>query len=74
MITYYSRFIPDLSTKTNALRKLLRKNQKFHWSSQCEAAFIQLKNEMMSDRVLVPYNPHLPIVLTCDASPYGVAA
>ncbi|CAL1678248.1 unnamed protein product [Lasius platythorax] len=49
MVTYYARFIPDLSTRSTALRILLRKNHKFKWIADCEAAFTHLKNEMASD-------------------------
>ncbi|KAB0799268.1 hypothetical protein PPYR_07148 [Photinus pyralis] len=73
MVTYYSRFIPNASTLTYPLRKLLQKNYKFSWSSICEAAFIKLKQEISSDRVLVPFNPNLPITIACDASPTGIA-
>jgi len=29
---------------------------------------------MASDRILIPYEPDLPIMLSCDASPTGIAA
>ncbi|XP_011882947.1 PREDICTED: uncharacterized protein K02A2.6-like [Vollenhovia emeryi] len=44
LLTYYARFIPDLSTKTTPLRTLLKKNYNFKWSATCEAAFTHLKN------------------------------
>ncbi|XP_017473895.1 PREDICTED: uncharacterized protein K02A2.6-like [Rhagoletis zephyria] len=74
MITYYSRFIPDLSTITYPLRKLLSKNTKFKWSEECQSSFERLKREILTDRVLRPYDADLPVVLTCDASPTGIAA
>lgn len=74
MVTYYSRFIPDVSTITYPLRKLLWKNQKFCWTKECDKAFIKLKNEISSDRVLVPFNPELPVTLATDASPVGISA
>ena len=73
MVTYYSKFIPNASSLTYPLRQLLKKNVKFHWSTYCESAFIKLKNEISSDRVLMPFNPNLPITVACDASPTGVA-
>ena len=74
MVTYYSRFIPNVPTITYTLRKLTRKHQKFFWSIECQKAFTKLKNEILSDRVLVPYNPELPVTLATDASPVGIAA
>ncbi|UYV82946.1 K02A2.6-like [Cordylochernes scorpioides] len=74
MITYYSRFLPDVSTITYPLRRLLKKDKNLFWSAQCQAAFIKLKNEVASDRVLIPFDTNLPVTLTTDASPVGIAA
>jgi len=73
LITYYSRFIPDVSTMTYPLRCLLRKNSKFYWSAACESAFQKLKEEIASDRVLIPYDTTLPITVACDVSPTGIS-
>ena len=62
-------FLPS----TYPLRKLTCKHQKFYWSTDCQKAFVKLKNEIFSDRVLVPYNPELPVTLATDASPVGIA-
>lgn len=73
MITYYSRFIPNVSTITYPLRKLLLKDSKFKWTSLWENAWLKLKNEILNDRILTLYKPELPLVVTCDASPTGIA-
>lgn len=74
LVTYYASFVPDLSSITYPLRQLLSKGQRWFWSSQCEATFIKLKAELQSNRVLVPFDPDLPLVLATDASPTGIAA
>ncbi|UYV72077.1 K02A2.6-like [Cordylochernes scorpioides] len=74
MITYYSRFLPDVSTITYPLRRVLKKDKIFFWSAQCQAAFIKLKNEVASDRFLIPFDTNLPVTLTTDAIPVGIAA
>lgn len=73
MVTYYARFIPNASTITTPLRQLLRKDATFKWSLKCKKAFDDLKREIASDRVLIPFNPELPVQLACDASPTGIA-
>lgn len=73
MVTYYARFVPNISSITSALRQLVKKDSKFKWTSECESAFKNLKNQLISDNVLMPYNPKLPIQLACDASPTGIA-
>lgn len=74
MLTYYARFIPDYSTISFPLRRLQTKGHRFKWTTQCEDAFLKLKAEMCSSKVLVPFDPALPVILTTDASPVGVAA
>ena len=68
MVTYYDRFISNTSLITTPLRLLLRKNVQFKWSNNCKRAFGALKHEIASDRVLMPFNPELPVQLACDAS------
>ncbi|GBM45039.1 Retrovirus-related Pol polyprotein from transposon 17.6 [Araneus ventricosus] len=74
MITYYSRLIPNVSTITYPLRKLFRKNQKFYWNKEREKVILKLKAEISSDRVLLPFDPELPVALETDARSVGVAA
>lgn len=74
LITYYSKFIPNHSTLTAPIRRLLTTNSKFFWSTECELAFIKLKNIIASNQTLVPYDPDLPVVVACDASPVGISA
>lgn len=74
LVTYYAKFIPDFSSTSYPLRCLLRKDVKFHWTAPAEASFLNLKSELCSDRVLTPFDPSKPVVLTTDASPTGIAA
>lgn len=74
MINYYGCFIPNLSTILHPLNELLRKNSPFTWSKECELAFKKAKEAFTSDKVLVHFNPKLPLVLATDASSYGVGA
>jgi len=74
LVTYYSRFVPHFSTATFPLRCLLKKSEPWLWTATCEAAFIKLKSELCSERVIIPFDPNLPLILTTDASPTGVAA
>ncbi|XP_054282318.1 uncharacterized protein K02A2.6-like [Macrosteles quadrilineatus] len=64
----------DVSTVTSPLRCLLRKNKKWEWTPECEKAFQRIKTELCSNRILLPFDPKLPLVLTTDASPTGLAA
>ena len=74
MVNYYHRFLPNLSTTLTPLHHLLKKHIKWAWSPECEAAFNKVKQLMASDTVLTHFNPGVPLVLSCDASPYGLGA
>ena len=74
MVRYYDKFIPDASSILEPLNNLLRKNSKFRWTDACETAFQRAKDEIISDRVLMPFTPEYEVILATDASPYGLSA
>lgn len=74
MINYYQQFIPNLASKLSPLYQLLHKNTKFVWSRECEEIFHKLKEEICSEKILTPFQVHLPITLATDASPTGYGA
>ena len=74
IINYYSKFLPNMSTRLAPLYQLLRKNCRWYWSSNQEEAFKVAKEALQSESLLVHDDPSKPIVLTCDASPYGIGA
>lgn len=74
LVNYYGRFMKNLSTKVYPINNLLKDKTPFVWTDACERAFLWVKSEMQSERVLVHYDAKLPLVLATDASPYGVGA
>ncbi|GFV11854.1 uncharacterized protein K02A2.6, partial [Trichonephila clavipes] len=48
------------------------KNVRFLWSKDCQVAFEQIKKEICSPKILVHYDPSLPLTLASDASPVGI--
>ena len=74
LLTYYSKFLPNVSTVLAPLYQLLRHDCKWTWSPQQERAFTQSKELLMSSQLLVHFNPSLEIRLACDASAYGIGA
>lgn len=74
MTSWYRRFIPDYSTLTAPITKLLRKNSKFLWTDECDDAFRTLKQILISAPVLSCPDFSLPFVIQCDASGYGLGA
>ncbi|XP_062700774.1 uncharacterized protein K02A2.6 isoform X1 [Aedes albopictus] len=77
MITYLSRFIPNLSTLvvlTTPLRGLLRKDTKFRWELTHQAAFLEIKSILADPKSLGYYSPKDKTILIADASPTGLGA
>ena len=72
LINYYHKFLKNLSTVLAPLYELLKENTKWHWDKSQQDAFMKCKEMLKSSTVLVHYNPDLPLLLNCDASPVGV--
>lgn len=73
MVQYYQRFLNHLSTKLEPLHELLRENNEYKWTERQQKVFDLIKKELQSAPILVHYDASKPLVLSCDASPYGVA-
>ncbi|XP_064477638.1 uncharacterized protein K02A2.6-like [Ornithodoros turicata] len=74
LVNYYRKFLPDLSTVLHPLNKLLGANAPWTWGTEQQLAFQKSKDLLTSARVLAHFDPKKPLVLVCDASPYGVGA
>ena len=71
MLNYYAKFLPNISSRLAPLYKLLQKAVKRAWGPAQQEAF---KEALISAKVLVHYDPTKALMLSCDASPYGVRA
>lgn len=74
LISFYSMFLKDRATVAESLHRLLDKNAKWSWGQEERQAFQDLKNVLLSNTVLAHYDESKPLILSCDASPYGVGA
>ena len=70
----YGRFLTNLPTKSAPIYDLLHKDRKWQWSSKQDEAFKLSKEALQTDSLLVHFDDNNPLVLTCDASPYGLGA
>ena len=55
------------------MRRLTSKHTRFTWSKKCQDSFVELKELLMSDRVMANYDPKRRTRLYCDDGPQGVA-
>ena len=74
IISYYSRFLPNLLTKLAPLYQLLQKDARWIWGKKQTEAFEAAKRALQDDSLLVHYDEAKPLVLACDASQYGLGA
>lgn len=63
-----------MATTATPLYNLTKKGTEFVWNKHCQIIFDKFKQEITSDKVLVPYDPQLPIARITDASPVGCGA
>jgi hypothetical protein len=74
MASYYRRFIPNYSRITEPINRLLKKNEKFVWSDDCEISFRKIKHLLINPPILVYPDFTKQFILTTDASGIGLGA
>jgi len=70
-VGFYRRFIKDFTKITKPLSSLLAKDTPFHFSKECEVAFMKLKT-LTTTPTLHPPIWGESFELMCDASNYAV--
>ena len=73
-ISYISRHVPDLRSARAPLDQLVKPDCHFVWEPSHSAAFAKCKTLASNPALLTHFDPSKAIVLTTDASPYGVGA
>ena len=74
LLSYYSKFLPNLSTVLASSYKLLREKERWLWEEVEEQAFEASKKLLLNSQALIHFDPRLQIHLACDASDYGIGA
>lgn len=69
---YYRQFIQNFSLTTKPLTNLLKKGQKFVWSSDCQAAFDSLRVSLIGAQSLKLPDLNKSFIIQTDASDYGI--
>lgn len=72
--TYLAKFVPQLSTVCEPLRRLTDEDSEFDWMPQHEDAFNEVKRLLSQAPVLQYYNVNEPVVLESDSSDVGLGA
>ena len=74
MVTYCSKFLPNFSTVTEPLRRLLKKDMPWVWAEPQNQAFEELKRLLLSSETLAFFDPDAYTEIITDASPVGLGA
>lgn len=74
LVNYVGKFIPNLATVTEPLRKLTRHDTKFEWEKDQRESFAKLKCALTNEVTLGYYNVRDRTQVIADASPVGLGA
>jgi reverse transcriptase-like protein/integrase-like protein/chromodomain-containing protein/p58 integrase-like protein len=71
---FYRRFIRHFSNLAKPLNDLLKKDQRFEWTDDCQKAFDELKKRFTEEPVLMMPDQSKPFQIETDASKYATGA
>ena len=74
LTSYYRRFVRDYASIAKPLHHLTEKNVAFGWTSECQSAFENLRQKLVSTPILAFPDCSKPFLLDTDASDVGIGA
>ena len=74
LASYYRRFVAQFAKIASPLHRLTGKDVKWEWNEDCQAAFSELKRQLLDSPILVHPDFDLDFVLETDASIDGLGA
>ncbi|KAK2711383.1 hypothetical protein QYM36_012534 [Artemia franciscana] len=74
MVNYYRTVILEMATLCYSLNDLLKSDVVWLWSEKCECAFQKLKESLSGEKLLMHFNPQLPVISATNGSPRGISA
>ena len=74
VVTYRSKFLPQLSTACEPLRRLTNSNSVFDWLPQHEDALVSIQKLIPQALVLRYFDVSKEVTIECDRSDVGLGA
>ena len=72
LVTYYNKFINNLSCLLFPFYRLMKKNVPWQWTSIERDASQRTKEQLTASLCLVHYDPSKELIVAADASPFGI--
>ncbi|XP_055589909.1 uncharacterized protein K02A2.6-like [Uranotaenia lowii] len=73
-VNYYAKYVPEMRKLRYPMDQLLKAGTPWEWSHECQQAFNRFREILQSPLALMHYNPDLEIIVSADASQYGIGA
>ena len=71
LIGYYRQYIPNYAKICASISRLLKRDQRFEWSQECEDAFLLIKSLLVNQPILKPPSSDKQFFVVVDASGVG---
>ena len=74
LASYYRRYVKSFAAIAAPLHALMKKDVVFHWTPECQKAFVKLKHLLTTATITAFPDFNLPFPLYTDASTLGLGA
>ncbi|XP_053681613.1 uncharacterized protein K02A2.6-like [Sabethes cyaneus] len=73
-VAYYGKYVKEMRALRHPMDQLLKADTKYVWSAACQKSFDRFREVLQSPLLLTHYNPQLEIIVSADASQFGLGA
>ena len=74
LVNYCGKFLPNIASTLAPLNLLLHMQTGWRWEIEQSREFERAKRLLTSNLLLVHFDPDKELIVSCDASPYGLGA
>jgi hypothetical protein len=72
LVNYYQSLVRNMLSIRKPFSDLLQKDNEWKWSVCCQEAFDSIKCILISDLLLIHYDPSLELIVAAEASEHGL--
>jgi transposase InsO family protein len=71
-LNFLGRYIPQFATLAEPIRRIQSKRVLFAWGEDQQKAFEAIRHHLLTEPVLAPFDPNVPLTVATDASNTGL--